>query len=93
MTNAIDDTRVIVNLADLRHVLDYLHDSEGDHYNPEDEPEHAENHVYKYVLAIEEGIKDAPDPTHAERCVSQLINMLDERQLEEFIAWEGGYRP
>lgn len=40
----------IIDAADLRAILDYLHDSEADHYDPED----ANPHVYRHVLAIEQ---------------------------------------
>ena len=48
---------VVVDAAHLRAILDYLHDSEADHYDPETYPDDAKNHVYAHVLAIEEELK------------------------------------
>jgi len=44
---------VTVDAAHLRVILDYLHDSEADHYDPETYPEEVDTHVYAHVLAIE----------------------------------------
>lgn len=46
---------VLVNRSHLRAVLDYLHDSEADHYQDtvESYPEEVNTHVYSHVLAIE----------------------------------------
>lgn len=49
----------------LREVLDYLHDSEADHYDPEGYPEDAERHVYRFVLAIEEHLAEVGDAVNA----------------------------
>lgn len=53
----VGGTRVAVDREHLRHILDYLHDSEADHYDPETYPDDAKNHVYAHVLAIEEELK------------------------------------
>lgn len=37
----------------LRAILDYLHDSEADHYDPDTYPDDVNDHVYSHVLAIE----------------------------------------
>jgi len=50
---------VAVDAAHLRVIVDYLHDSEADHYDPETYPEHVNTHVYAHVLAIEAQLKDA----------------------------------
>lgn len=57
---------VTVDYRLLRQVLDYLHDNEADHYDPEEYPEDAETHVYSFVLAIEaqlraQNVADARD--------------------------------
>lgn len=44
---------VAVDAAHLRVILDYLHESEAGHYDPETYPEHVDTHVYAHVLAIE----------------------------------------
>lgn len=41
----------------LRAILDYLHDSEADHYDPDTYPDDVNDHVYTHVLAIEAGLK------------------------------------
>lgn len=48
---------VTVDAAHLRFILDYLHDSEADHYDPETYPEEVNTHVYPHVLAIEAQLK------------------------------------
>jgi hypothetical protein len=47
------DRNVSVDAAHLRAILDFLHDSEADHYDPETHPEDVNTHVYSHVLAIE----------------------------------------
>ncbi|MBL8884942.1 MAG: hypothetical protein JNL45_18025 [Hyphomicrobium sp.] len=41
----------------LRAILDYLHDSEADHYDPDTYPDDVNEHVYSHVLAIEAELK------------------------------------
>ena len=47
--------RVSVKRINLRAILDYLHDSEADHFadTAENHPEDVNTHVYRHVLAIE----------------------------------------
>lgn len=47
-----------VNAQHLRAILQYLHEGEADHYDPENDPEHAVNHIYRHVLAIEAELKE-----------------------------------
>lgn len=49
-----EDKTVAVSFAHLRHILDYLHDSEADHYDPDTYPDDVNDHVYAHVMAIEE---------------------------------------
>ncbi|MGE0204163.1 MAG: hypothetical protein AB7E70_10545 [Hyphomicrobiaceae bacterium] len=49
---------VTISRRHLRFVLDYLHESEADHYDPENDPVHAVNHIYRHVLAIETELKE-----------------------------------
>lgn len=49
-----EDKTVAVSFAHLRAILDYLHDSEADHYDPETYPDDVNDHVYAHVMAIEE---------------------------------------
>jgi len=51
----IDRETVTISRRHLRFVLDYLHESEADHYEEtaETHPQDADNHVYSHVLAIE----------------------------------------
>lgn len=44
---------ITVSRHRVRAILDYLHDSEADHYDPETYPDDVNNHVYSHVLAIE----------------------------------------
>lgn len=46
-----------VNRIHLRAILDYLHDSEADHYDPDTYPDDVNDHVYAHVLAIEADLK------------------------------------
>jgi hypothetical protein len=46
-----------VNRIHLRAILDYLHDSEADHYDPDTYPDDENDHVYSHVLAIEAFLK------------------------------------
>lgn len=48
-----DSDTISVNRIHLRSILDYLHDSEADHYDPETYPDDVNDHVYSHVLAIE----------------------------------------
>ena len=41
----------------LRAILDYLHDSEADHYDPDTYSDDVNDHVYSHVLAIEAELK------------------------------------
>jgi gamma-glutamylcyclotransferase (GGCT)/AIG2-like uncharacterized protein YtfP len=52
--------QVLVDSRSLRHMLDYLHDSEADHYEDtvENDPDDADDHVYRHVLAIEQELKE-----------------------------------
>lgn len=60
-----DSANVTVSRRHLRVVLDYLHDSEADHYEETvaDAPEHVNTHVYAHVLAIEAQMTDAEADT------------------------------
>ncbi|TXG87731.1 MAG: hypothetical protein E6R14_00765 [Thermomicrobiales bacterium] len=52
-----DSDTLSVNRHHLRAILDYLHDSEADHYDPETYPDDVNDHVYAHVLAIEADLK------------------------------------
>lgn len=54
---SIRGSTVTVDANHLRAVLDYLHDSEADHYDPETYPDDVNDHVYAHVLAIEADLK------------------------------------
>lgn len=49
-----EDKTVAVSFSHLRAILDYLHGSEADHYDPETYPDDVNDHVYAHVMAIEE---------------------------------------
>jgi hypothetical protein len=55
-----DSATVTVSRRHLRVILDYLHDSEADHYadTAEAYPEDVNTHVYAHVLAIEAQMTD-----------------------------------
>lgn len=48
---------VAVDACRLQSILEYLHDSEADHYDPETYPDDVNDHVYAHVLAIEADLK------------------------------------
>ena len=48
---------VAVDMRRLRIILDYLHETEADHYDPEGHPEDVTSHVYTHVIAIEGYLK------------------------------------
>lgn len=52
-----DSDTISVNRIHLRAILDYLHDSEADHYDPATYPDDVNDHVYAHVLAIEADLK------------------------------------
>lgn len=54
-SNNASDGAARVDAAHLRAILDYLHDSEANHYHDtvESHPEDVNTHVYSHVLAIE----------------------------------------
>jgi hypothetical protein len=51
--DAAEADSVSVSRRHLRSILDYLQDSEADHYDPETYPDDVNNHVYAHVIAIE----------------------------------------
>ena len=54
---SIRGSTVTVDATHLRAILDYLHDGEADHYDPETYPDDVNDHVYAHVLAIEADLK------------------------------------
>lgn len=56
------DGRLAVDASRLQAILDYLHESEADHYDPETYPDDVNDHVYAHVLAIEEQLKTCQQP-------------------------------
>lgn len=66
---------VTVPAQALRVVLDYLHDSEADHYDPEAYPEDADHHVYRFVLDIENHLAELGGAMNA--AIAAVVHALE----------------